>query len=307
MKNNLSCTEFSKKAGEQIFGTAPRVDHWFLIEYTGNWSYNALESSQIPQMVKDFLADEMKEIPNSRIQLIKKDDNSSSPGFYYANSTEVEPSLYQFPIEQYVDILDLDLRSFVEKESIADYRTDRRFALVCTHGSHDRCCGTLGVPVYNKLGTERQIEAWRTSHVGGHRFSANVLMLPEGIYYGRVNESNISDILHAHLRNEIAIGNFRGRSCYSPTSQVCDYFLRDRLKKFGIYDIRWEYEKDRDYNVSVEFRIEGEDTGYSVNAVVMYDSMSLPASCGDIEYKDMHQFYYYSLIKYKPKQDGDKQ
>ena len=301
MNNNLPCSVNSSNVNEQLFGTAPSVEHWFIVECSGNWAYDALESGTIPKMVTEYITNEIKNIENSRIQIIQRDrDNDKGPRFYYANSTELEPSLYEFPIEQYVDILDIDLISVSRGNDIAKYRSDKKLVLVCTHGTHDKCCGTYGVPVYKKLLKYNEFEVWRTSHVGGHRFSANVIMLPEGMYYGRVNVSNLKEIMEKHRQNKIFLSCYRGRSCYSQPSQVSDYFLRDRTGELGIYDIRLEFEKDREYNISVEFSFRDRDIGYSVNSVVLYDSIHIPASCGDEQKKSIPQFYFYSLYPYTP-------
>lgn len=301
MTDKNSCSSISESVNEQLFGTAPLVEHWFLIEYNGNWAPDAFESSSIPEMVKEYVLNESGNIDNSRVQLIKKDDDTGyGIRFYYVNSSEFNPSLYEFRLEQYVDILDIDLVNLTQGTSLTDHRTDKKIILVCSHGTHDKCCGTYGIPVYNQLRENSDFEVWRTSHVGGHRFSANIVMLPEGIYYGRVNGTNLEDIIESHNRNEIYLDCYRGRSCYKQSTQVSDYFLRDKTGKTGIYDIRLEYEKDREYNVSVEFSFEDSDIGYSVNSVVLYDSVNIPTSCGDTSLKSIPQFYFYSLFPYTP-------
>lgn len=301
MTDKFSCTSISSSVNEQLFGTAPRVDHWFLIEYNGNWAYDAFSESNIPQMVKEYINNELQNIENSRIQVIKAENNQDSgPRFYYAHSSEFEPGLYEFQLEQYVDILDIDLVKLSENNGFEEHRSNKQLALVCSHGSHDRCCGTYGIPVYNKLREQKNFETWRTSHVGGHRFSANIIMLPEGIYYGRVNGDNLDKITDSHKKKEIYLDCYRGRSCYTQTTQVSDYFLRNKTGEKGIYDIKVEYEKDREYNVSVEFCLNDKDIGYSVNSVVLYDSVHIPTSCDETEYKSIPQFYFYSLFPYTP-------
>ena len=58
--------------------------------------------------------------------------------------------------------------------------------LVCTNGRHDPCCADFGRPVMRALTDAGAPDAWECSHVGGDRFAANIVCLPEGIYYGRV-------------------------------------------------------------------------------------------------------------------------
>ncbi len=297
-----SCSELSAESGEQLFGTAPRVDNWFLLEYNGNWNKDALLSSSLSEDIKECINKFLDSFPNSRLQFIKKDTKDlQNIGFYYAKSTEFEPKLYKFSLNSYEDIINLDIKNLIETGEIRDSESDEKIVLVCTHGAYDTCCGKLGVPVYNSIKDNKNISAWNSTHVGAHRFSANLVTLPEGIYYGRVNPENVNSLIGSHLKEEIYLDCFRGRSCYSQTSQVSDYFLREKIKDLGIYDIEWEYEKDRDVYTSVEFRVESKGLVYSVNSIVLNDAVKVLPSCGDSEAKYLHLFYYYSLVPYVPK------
>lgn len=297
-----SCVQLSVESGEQLFGTAPRVDHWFLLEYRGNWNKEALLNSSLSKEVKDCVGKLLNSFPNSRLQFIKKDvNNSDNISFYYAKSTEFEPKLYKFSLNSYEDIINLDIKNLIETGEIRDSESDEKLVLICTHGAYDSCCGKFGVPVYNQIKNNNGISVWNTTHVGAHRFSANIVALPEGIYYGRVDPVNVNNLIESHLKGEIYLQCFRGRSCYSQTSQVSDYFLRDKIGKLGIYDIKWEYEKDRFASTAVEFRVESEGLVYSVNTVVFNDAVKVLPSCGDTEAKYLPLFYYYSLVPYVPK------
>ena len=50
--------------------------------------------------------------------------------------------------------------------------------LVCTNGKRDACCARDGLPVARALAALRPDEAWECSHLGGHRFAANVALAP---------------------------------------------------------------------------------------------------------------------------------
>ncbi|MGI9533688.1 MAG: sucrase ferredoxin [Thermodesulfobacteriota bacterium] len=303
MSKTQSCKESSSNAGEHLYGTVPRVDHWFLLEYRDHWEKDSLEKSSVSRDVKNEMHNLLESFKNSRFQLIKSDNSGDNDiCFYYINSTEFQPKAYKFVLNNYEDIMQLNLADLIERGDINDSVTDEVLVLVCTHGSYDSCCGKYGVQVYNEIQNNSKIKVWRTTHVGSHRFSANLVMLPQGIYYGRVNTENVGEIINSHLNNEIYLDCFRGRCCYSQPSQVSDFFLRRELKKYGIFDIRREFEKDRDIYIAVEFKIENEDLGYSINSVVFNDAISIKASCRDDKPTPIPQFYFYSLIPYTPKE-----
>lgn len=53
--------------------------------------------------------------------------------------------------------------------------------LVCTQGSHDVCCGDMGVALADQIEIERPAyRLRRVSHTGGHRFAPTFLALPSG-------------------------------------------------------------------------------------------------------------------------------
>ena len=65
-----------------------------------------------------------------------------------------------------------------------------RCCCVCTHGRHDACCAERGRPVAAALAAAHPEQTWEVSHIGGDRFAANVLVLPDGLYYGRVSAAD---------------------------------------------------------------------------------------------------------------------
>lgn len=306
-EKTLTCSRMSSRSGEHLYGTALEVKNWFLLEYSGAWKRDAFPQSTLPEGVKEHLGGFLSSFEESRIQLIGGPGPSrKNPVFYYAHSSELSPKLYKFEIEKYEDILSMDLGELVQTGEIEKFSCEERLALVCTHGARDGCCAAAGSGVYKELLKKEGISAWRTTHVGAHRFAANVVMLPEGIYYGRVNGENLGDIVSSHLRGEIFLDCYRGRSCFSQTSQVSDYFLRKEMGKFGIYDIRWKFEKDQEDYTSVEFGVEGETAVYGINTVVMNDGVRLQTSCDSPEVKGIPQFFFYSMIPYDP-QRGEKE
>jgi len=307
MPENICCKDSSLDANEHLYGTVPRVEHWLLLEYTEHWEKDALEMSKIPGPVKDEINKCLKSLKNSRFQFIQRELNTDGPiNFYYIKSTELEPKSYHFQFNSYEELLELDIINLIENGDINDSQTDEKIAIICTHGAYDSCCGTYGVPVFDELQKNSSLSVWKSTHVGSHRFSANMVMLPEGIYYGRVSPENVSEIANIHLNGEIALDNFRGRCCFQQAAQVSEYFLRKQLGIVsGIYDIEWVYEKDRYEHTSVEFLVKKVNLVYSVNSFVMNSAIKVKTSCMDKEPQSIPQFYFYSLIPYTPESEED--
>ncbi|MBW4698396.1 MAG: sucrase ferredoxin [Aphanocapsa lilacina HA4352-LM1] len=78
---------------------------------------------------------------------------------------------------------------------------DPRDLLVCTHGSHDKCCARYGYPFFreaqalvSELGL-RNVRLWQTTHFGGHRFAPTLIDFPSGRYYGNLDRRALASIL----------------------------------------------------------------------------------------------------------------
>ena len=70
---------------------------------------------------------------------------------------------------------------------------------------------------------------WECSHVGGDRFAGNLVILPEGLYFGRCDGESAQLVLDAYERGEIHLDNYRGRSVLGFYQQAVDYFVRREL------------------------------------------------------------------------------
>jgi hypothetical protein len=104
--------------------------------------------------------------------------------------------------------------------------SERRFLLTCTNALRDRCCAKYGVPVYKRLGSLVPEWAWECTHTGGHRYAASVLSLPEGAYYGFLDEAIAPQLVEAHRGGELLLDHYRGRSFHPQPVQAADVWLR---------------------------------------------------------------------------------
>ncbi len=112
--------------------------------------------------------------------------------------------------------------------------TDAKVVLVCGHGSRDACCARLGTAVYGALENRfLDVELWLSSHQGGHRFAANVLVLPQGIQLGRVDAEDAVALTNRALAGEIQLDRYRGRTCYDPNVQAAEHAIRRAARTGG--------------------------------------------------------------------------
>ncbi len=100
------------------------------------------------------------------------------------------------------------LRDHVQGGAVAEgVRTSplaRRAVLVCVHGARDERCGCQGPGILRELrlacaDAGLDVEVRATSHVGGHKYAANVVVYPEGVWYGMVRKEDVPTIVREHL------------------------------------------------------------------------------------------------------------
>lgn len=72
---------------------------------------------------------------------------------------------------------------------------DCTYVLVCSHASRDKRCGYCGPIIANEIlnyidshvsELKHRYVVTRVSHVGGHKYAANVIVYPHGDWYGYI-------------------------------------------------------------------------------------------------------------------------
>lgn len=236
-KSLPSCSALSIQVHEQLFGTAPLTRVWIMVEYNHPFGEKALEESNIPDTVKTRLSDLQKSIPASRVLLIRQEIPTTNTGIsmFVGLSSKEQPLLYEFHFTSYEELVNLDVASLSAGaiELQENIRTEPLF-LVCTNGKRDPCCAQWGRQVYLQMASLAGNSVWQTSHVGGHRFAANVICLPHGIYQGRVRPDQAATLIDDYRHNQLTPHNYRGRAHYSPEVQVAEYYLLAQTNLWNI-------------------------------------------------------------------------
>jgi hypothetical protein len=223
------CADLSSADGEPMTGTAARVDTWFLLEYPGTWRARATGDNDLPAPIQAWLNDQLAQVEHGRLQFIKQ---ARSPGerglsFFVAQTSETAPLLYHFRLEDYRDLLTLDIPSLLAGDRAYDgHLRSEPLYLVCTNGRRDRCCARLGVALYRALAERAGPAAWQSTHLGGHRFAPTLVTFPDGAYYGRLARADLESFIAAQDQGQLYSSHLRGRCCYEKVVQAADTFLR---------------------------------------------------------------------------------
>jgi (2Fe-2S) ferredoxin len=123
---------------------------------------------------------------------------------------------------------------------------------------------------------------FQTTHTGGHRFAPNVVVLPDGIVYGRITADEGPAVIDAHRKDELHdLSRMRGRTEHDPPAQAAEVFLRRELGLRGLDDLRLAGTSPLDGGRS-EVRFV-DPTGAERRVVVVAEERPAlrPTSCGD--------------------------
>ncbi len=244
-----TCSALSLSHDEPIQGTALASTRcWLLLEYRQPWSESAYPDCDLPPEVHALLGRLESGIEGLRLQLIRhpRRETSGDLQCFVVRSAGEDPTIYRFTFEGYEALLGLDLEGLLRGDADAPQaRVSGPLHLVCTHSRRDQCCALFGTALYKSMAGHEQaseggVELWQSSHLGGHRFAATTVVLPEGLQYGRLRQEDGPGLMAAHARGEIyRLDRYRGLTALDAASQAAEADLRGSLGLMEIGAVRF--------------------------------------------------------------------
>jgi len=233
VSTQVRCAELSELAGESLEATASTTQSWLLVEVPDTWSRDVSDGNGLPDTALRAVRAWLERTPSSRLLFIRRPGRGrEEPTLaFVVHAAPSRRRVHRFELAQ-LDDLDLD-------ESGAD-ETGSQLVLVCGHGTRDACCALRGTAVYGALASSLAPEqVWLSSHQGGHRFAANVLVLPSAVQLGRVSAAEATTVVARALAGRIELDHFRGRPTYPPEVQAADIAVRRAFCLDGLDDLHF--------------------------------------------------------------------
>jgi hypothetical protein len=234
---NFFCSALAREHNVPLVGTATRGDVWFLLEYTGRWGAKALEEGSLPAPVRQQLAKETYPAVEARPLLIRQEGSPARSGLrFFVGQTHLQtPRLYEYHLEGYTDLLDIDLAAYAAGEpgDPAHLRAEPLY-LVCTNGRRDQCCARYGPEIYRAMVNADEEATWQSAHIGGHNKAPVNLFFPHGVHYGQATPEQIGELMRAYREGRVVLSRYRGRVCYAAPAQAAEHFWREQT---GVLDL----------------------------------------------------------------------
>jgi Sucrase/ferredoxin-like len=208
----IRCSDAARARQEPLHASALRYGRFLLLEVPGPWGRAALTECSLDAAIAADLA-ARAERAVTRIELIRRpgrrDDGPDAAArplaWAIADTTPGAERIRWGSWRDPAELPELDLAAEVSAGG------PQRVALVCTNAKRDQCCARRGRPVAAALADATSWDTWECSHLGGHRFAANVLLLPSGEMFGELDPDLAVTVLAAFDEGEILLSHHRGR------------------------------------------------------------------------------------------------
>lgn len=237
------CAVASGLRDDVLAGTASTVRAFLLVEHAGPWGVDALRDARLPDGLGPALQQRSR-ASGVRVLLVRRHgrravaEDPATTRVIAAHADPHRPRLESTTLDDPRDLLGVDLAALRAAGTLGWREASSPVLAVCTHGRHDACCAERGRPVAAALAAAHPEETWEVSHIGGDRFAGNLLVLPHGLYYGRLDRVSALGVAGAHLAGQVDLDHLRGRSGWSMPVQHAEVALRRELGETRLDAVR---------------------------------------------------------------------
>ncbi|MFI9226687.1 sucrase ferredoxin [Streptomyces rimosus] len=232
-----TCATASRDAAEPVAGTSATARTWLLVEQTGPWGTEALTESHLDPRIGRAL-EAAADGTGVRVALIRRPGRhadchgSTARRAFLAHTAPGRSWMRTATITDPGALLSLDFARLGagEHDGLWAPYTGDPLVFVCTNGKRDRCCALLGRPLAAELAVSGT-EAWEITHIGGHRFSPTLFVLPYGYAYGRASAPLVKDAVESARSGRVLLDHCRGRSAWERPAQAADLAVRELIRE----------------------------------------------------------------------------
>lgn len=285
--NNFFCAEESCEVKEDPIGCALNRRYYVLLEFPPPWTSEPLDSKALSEQLKTLKAAMNQEVECFLRLVFIYNAKYYEKGYnrliiYYQQEENFSAYLKkEFVLSDINDAVPI-IERCIKGETLesSDNNILSRDFLICTHGSHDKCCAKYGNPFFRQAVftvedlSLSHVRVWQSSHFGGHRFAPTMIDFPEARYYGRLDQKSFAAILTRTGDIECLKNIYRG---WGILPWQVQFLERELIIKYG-----WEW-----FNYQVQGRVIKHNEDETFNQVEICfktpDGMTNTYRCNVIE------------------------
>jgi hypothetical protein len=230
----MRCSALAEELGEPMAGTVEHRVRWLLVEDRSAWGADA---------VADVLGIERAAaLKRSGVRALLVRRREGNPAQDAVRRVTLVDTAAAAMVSRRVGSLDELDPDAIAAGPLGEFGDPvlRPILLVCTNGKRDACCAVRGRLVLAALAAFEGAVTLECSHLGGHRFAANVVCLPHGLVYGRVAPDRARTLADAYLRGRVDAALLRGRSAWPAAAQAAEIHVRAQEALDGVDDVGLE-------------------------------------------------------------------
>lgn len=224
------CAVLSQALGEPAAGTASTIRSWLLLEQRGPWHAGARDDVLEAVLPPDRLTELERAWDEEGLRplLIRRPGRSRGGPLTVLMASSIEGRVWteRLLVDDLREVAHLDFARLAAGTPGQGEPLAESVLLVCTHGAKDMCCAVSGRPVAAALARAEPVGTWECTHVGGDRFAANVVALPEGLMYARVPPERAAELAAATRAGRLLPDLLRGRCRDSHAAQAAEIAVR---------------------------------------------------------------------------------
>ena len=277
MTRAYRCSAAAEHRGDGLEGTASTVRSFLLLEHAGPWGVEALLDSRMPAALGRALHRHTR-AHRVRPLLIRRPGRgipTESARVFAVRTTPQRSWTETTVVPDLEAVLEWDLGALASGRSLGLEPHPEPLLCVCTHGRHDRCCAERGRPLAAALASAYPDQTWECSHIGGDRFAGNVLLLPDGLYYGRLDPDAALRVAAAHAGGRLVLDHLRGRSTLPMPVQAAEIGLRRHLGEERLDALRFLGRVHDGALTAARFAVDGTEYVVAVRSRIAVEAVRL--------------------------------
>ncbi|MGV3576486.1 MAG: sucrase ferredoxin [Devosia sp.] len=218
MSKHVFCSDLCLERGEPLAGTGDAPKRVLMLAWPrGKWRVPRWESVDMSPELSKALHEAAK--AKLHVALVDKVEAESRL-----------PTLHALPENIYADFTDeteliAAIRDYIAGGVFVGTRDTRPTILCCTDSRRDACCARHGFSTYKalvRIADPNKFNIVQATHLGGCRFAASLVVMPQRQRYGRMTAEHAEGFLDAIGRNDVYLPTYKGRTDEPQPAQVAE-------------------------------------------------------------------------------------
>jgi len=223
MNSHQFCRDICLERGEPMQGAGETQSRYVLLQWPRrHWRVPRINSQEMTPALSQAIVTAHR--AGIHVALVEGDDIALSCEDRIARALSAEEAATR--IEQ-----------LASGETMHGEIDERITILCCTDGKQDPCCARFGFATYKALREHADPSIFRvlqSTHLGGCRFAASLLVLPSRERYGRLEPGDVPDFLQSLQDGLPYLEAYRGNPRLDEASQVAEHAALSFASDLGL-------------------------------------------------------------------------